>query len=184
MKGLDVKWCRWVSHGFLQRAVSLFILGFDWSQLVCHPLNRRTGATAVTLLPATTSPIKQSSSTSVTRATLSRQTTSSSPARTASGTVPCRSPADSHKVCSSQPWASFGASDTHHILWHFLFFLHRQGAVVSTGNTGSVHCGIDSQLSGSYPAFSGALCTCTAQTQVLSPEQVRYCMELFSNLLV
>lgn len=71
-----------------------------------------------------------------------------------------------------------------HVLWHLAFFVHRQGAVVSTGNTGSVNCGVDSQLSGSYPAFSGALCTCTAQTQVLSPEQVRYCMELFSNLLV
>lgn len=61
----------------------------------------------------------------------------------------------------------------HHILWRSLFFVHRQGAVFSTGNTGSVDCGFDSQLSGSYPAFSGALCTCAAQTQVLSPEQVR-----------
>lgn len=174
MEGLDVIWCRWVSGGILQRAVALFILGFDWSQLVCHPLNRRTGATAVTHLPVTTSPIKQSSSTSVTRATLWRQTTSSSPARTASGTAPCRSPVDLHKVCLWQPPASFGIWDTHHILRHFPFFGHRQGAAFSAGNTGSVNCGIDSQLGGSYPAFSGALCTCTAQTQVLSPEQVRY----------
>lgn len=104
--------CRWVSQSILQRAAALLILGSDRSQLVCHPLNRRTGATAVTHLPVTTSPIKRSSSTSATRATPWRQTTSSSPVRTASGTAPCRSPVDLHKVCSSQPSASFGVWDT------------------------------------------------------------------------
>lgn len=55
----------------------------------------------------------------------------------------------------------------------FFFFDHRQGAVFSAGYTGSVNSGFHSQFCGSYPAFSGALCPCTAQTQVLSPQQVR-----------
>lgn len=132
------------------------------------------GATAATHLHVTTSPIKRSSSTSAMRATLWRQTTSSLPARTASGTVPCRSVVDLHKVFLSKPYVSFRIS-AHHNLWHYPFFFdHRQGAVFSTGCTGSVNCGFHSQLCGSYPAFSGALCSCTAQTQVLSPQQVRY----------
>lgn len=64
-----------------------------------HPrINQRMGATAVTHLPATASHRKLSSSTSVMRAMPWKETTSFSPARTASGMVPCRSAADSHKV--------------------------------------------------------------------------------------
>lgn len=58
---------------------------------------------------------------------------------------------------------------------HFFFFSltsDRQGAIFSTGYPSSVHCGFHSQLCASYPAFSGALCSRAAQTQVLSPQQV------------
>lgn len=63
---------------------------------------------------------------------------------------------------------------SHFMTLYIFFFDHRQGAIFTTGYTGSVHCGFYSQLCGSYPAFSGAFCSCTAQTQILSPQQVRY----------
>lgn len=90
------------------------------SQFVRPPLNQRTGATAVTRLPATASPRKQSSSTSATRATLWRATTSSSPARMASGTVPCRLAVDSHKVRLSRPHAVKCKSKSVNHIFHFL----------------------------------------------------------------
>lgn len=157
-------------------ASSILKLDSDLSQHVCHPLNRRMGATAATQLHVTL-PSKRSSSTFAMRATLWRQTTSSSPARTASGTDPCRSVVDLHKVCLSKRQISFCIFARYIFLDlsnFFFFFDHRQGAVFSTGDTGSVNCGFHSQLCGSYPAVSGAFRSCTAQTEVLSPQQVRY----------
>lgn len=115
------------------------------SQFVHPPLNQRTGVTAVTRLPATASHRKQSSSTSVMRATLWRATTSSSPAKMASGTVPCRLAADSHKVCLSQPHAG----NVNRNLWTtftltLCLVFRRQGAQLSTGYTSSVYCDVHS----------------------------------------
>lgn len=69
-----------------------------------------------------------------------------------------------------------------HDILHCVFFARRQGANFPSGDPGSVHCGVHSQLCGSDPAFSGALCSCTAQTQVLSPQQVRATLSGLASL--
>lgn len=97
--------------------MSVFSLQF------AHPqLNQRMGVTAVTRLLAVSSPRKQLSSTSVTRATPWRETTSSSPVRTASGTAPCRSAVDSHKVRLPQLLTGKMKMKTCELHFHSLLF--------------------------------------------------------------